>query len=276
MSACIVLRISDRLLQAYADGELPSAQRRSLEQALLDRPELAARVAAYGDETVALQRLYGRLIELPLSHELGRLGHRLAAQVHRRQGIRRPMRRHRAAGMVALVGLLAIGLGLSIPDTYPIRSGAIATASPARPADTVNHRGISLTASSAGPRTIVPGAGIPGPDLSSFGFEFIGAEPAYGGNAIQFSYRDRAGNVIGLYISGQESSLPGRLAFTRDGPASVLVWRDRAVLYGLVGNVGPDQLRAISRWVSRGTADAAPPPGATNDAVADKAGREET
>lgn len=235
MTEKVLLRMSDWLLQAYADDELPSEQSSSVERELNRRPELAASTRAWRDQAAALHRLYDHHLDTPLPAATRQLAEKLSSRLKCRKEVR--ARRWKVSAIAAMVAFLTFGLGLAgyqLGSRMQTLDGPAATFGP-------GLAGLHLAANSATATVI-------GPDLSAFGYELVSAAgPSEGTLGAVANYRSRDGAYLTLFAIDPQVAASGRLAFTEKRPSSVLIWHDGDELYGLVGDASSEMLDRLSR-----------------------------
>lgn len=240
MTEPILLRISNRLIELYADGELPDAQRRSVENAIRERPELARQAESHRRTTETIHGLYDRYFDAPLPDGIEVLADRLVGRAH---GLKQNRRRciWRAAAALPLAVLVGSAAWWSHQAAPPSSQGAVV--------------GNQLASVESDPvkrvwTTVEAAQMTRGPDLRRFGFELMEiVPPDKSDRKIRLRYRGVDGTALSLYVLRQSQQTEQRIGFVETAPASVLIWHDGAGLFSLVGQTSQKALNDISQVV---------------------------
>lgn len=244
-------------LMAYADGQLPEADRALLEANLATNPDAAAELALMQRQNDAIRTLFGPAGAEPVPARLR--PRRLAVEI----GQRRSRSWLWAVAAVVLVGL-GLGAGwLSRPlfDARPASATLIA--------DAVNAHAVYVAEN----RHAVEVGGDDGehlsswlsnrldtrlgmPDLSGDGFTLVGGrllpgEPEIGGRAAQLMYENAGKQRITIYIT---AALPDRepaYQFTSMGGAEAFYWANSRITCTVVGTLPEEQMKAVAGSVYR-------------------------
>lgn len=258
--------ITDTELHAYADGQLSGEERLEVETFLARNPEASRRVAAYAEQNRILRDLFGPVLAEAPDERL----EQTAAQL--RQKLRMPANDNRwlsvawrsaAAGVLLLAGG-AVGYRVHAPkvtlerqayaDSFAqeaIQAHELVTSEPNQ--HTTND--LRLVNQSLAEHIGDP---VSEPDLSRFGFHFVGARTGAGaaGPFGQFVYRNDQGREITLFVGRREGPHGTGFKLGREGDSSALYWSQGPLAYALMGSLPRDQLMTLTRAVY---GDGAPP-----------------
>lgn len=245
---------SDRLM-AFADGQLPEAERAAVEAHLAANPDLAAEIAAWQRQSDALRTLFGPAGAEPVPARLR--PRRIAAELGRRRNSAFGW----AAAAVVLVGL---GLGAGwfarpLFDAEPSSQYLIADAVNAHTVFVAENRhAVEVPGSDSEhlsnwlSNRLNTNLGMP--DLSAEGFTLVGGrllpgEPSRGGRAAQLMYENAAKQRITVYVT---AALPDRAPAyqfaSRDG-AEAFYWANARITCTVVGTLPEAEMKTVSRAV---------------------------
>lgn len=244
-------------LMAYADGQLPEAERPAVEAHLAANPEAAAEITLLQRQADAIKTLFG-----PAGAETvpARLRpRRLAAEI----GRRRIRSWGWAAAAVVLVGL---GLGAGwfarpLLDTRPASATLIADAVNAHTVYVAENRHavevgrddsehLSTWLSNRLNTTLDM------PDLQAEGFTLVGgrllpgAENA-GGRAAQLMYENAASERVTIYVTAALSDGAPAYQFTSHDGAEAFYWANARITCTVVGTLPEEQMKAVAGSVYR-------------------------
>ena len=250
--------ITDTDLHAYADGQLSPEQRLEVETFLAQNPEATRRVAAYAEQNRILREVFGPVLAEPADERLEQAATQL------RQRLRVPANDNRwlevawrsAAAAVLLLAGGAIGYRLHSPEPaerlayaesfaeQAIQAHELVTSEPNQHTTNDLHRVNQSVAAQVG-------NSVNEPDLSQFGFRFVGARTGAGaaGPFGQYVYRNDQGREITLFV-GKRDGPHGGFKLGHDGDATALYWSQGPVAYALMGSVPRDQLVELTRFVN--------------------------
>lgn len=245
-------QISRDQLMAYADGQLPEAERAAVEAHLGTNPEAAAEVALLQRQTNAIRTMFGPAGAESVPARLR--PRRLAAEIDRRRT--RPWLW--AAAAVVLVGL---GLGAGwfarpLLEARPASATLIADAVNAHAVYVAENRHavevgkddsehLSTWLSNRLDTTL----GMP--DLTEEGFTLVGGrllpgEPDAGGRAAQLMYENASQQRVTIYVT---SALPdGKPAyqFASYEGAEAFYWANARITCTVVGTLPEAQMKAVA------------------------------
>ena len=237
-------------LLAYADGVLEddAARKAAVEHWIATDPEAAARVAAFRDQTAALQAAYNARIAAPVPD-------RLYAVLERA----RPRRHGLYAAAVASLMIAAGTAGWLAGQMEPGGTGwsagpfleqvqrRYAAAEPALALGTDLMRASGgLEPAAPAPRSLVA---IPAPDLSRLGFALAGAEPAADGRAARLSYAAPDGRGFALFVQPQSTAREEAIRVESDGRLAVAYWLDGPLMSAIAARLPADQVRILAESV---------------------------
>ncbi len=260
------LPITEADLQACVDSALPETRRAEVEAYLADRPDEAARMAAYLAQKQALKTLFDPVLDEPLPESLRALASPppTAADDRQRRPLpgRRSLQRIAAGFVIALVGGLA---GWMLHDRYApaeSRAGVAPLSLPRQAA--VAHAVFSPDVR----RPVEVGAdhedqlvawlskrlGTPvrPPRLAPLGFDLIGGRllPGNVGPVAQFMYQDASGQRLTLYVSTENTaSQDTAFRFAQEGPVNVFYWIDGKFGYALSAGIDRGRLARLATAV---------------------------
>lgn len=242
-------------LHAYVDGLLPAARAIEVEAYLADRPDEAARVAAYAAQNAGLHRLFDSVLGEPLPARMA------AAPL--------PPRRHwqwqaLAAGLaIALVsGGAGWGLRGARSDVQPAYqqaawSGLAHQAAIAHAVYSPDVRRPVEIGAGQEDQLVTwlskrMGSKIRPPHLGKLGYELIGGRllPGASGPVAQFMYHDGAGQRLTLYVSTEQArNKDTGFRFTKEGQVNVFYWIDGQFGYALSAGVDKGELARVASAV---------------------------
>jgi anti-sigma factor RsiW len=244
-------------LMAYADGQLPEAERAAVEAHIAANPEAAADIALLQRQTDAIRTLFEPVGAEPVPARLK--PQRLAAEMARR--------RARTWGWAAAaIILVAIGLGAGwfarpLFDGRPASQMLIADAVNAHAVYVAENRHavevgsddsehLSTWLSNRLDTTL----GMP--DLTAEGFTLVGGrllpgEPDAGGRAAQLMYEDAARRRVTIYVT---AALPDRqpaYEFSSYDGAEAFYWANARITCTVVGTLPEAQMKTLAGSVYR-------------------------
>ena len=254
--------VTEADLHAYADGQLPEAQRSKVEAFLAGRPEERARVDAWVQDNQALRALLDPVLDEPIPVRLPLAPGRRVL----------PWRQCAMAAAIALVsagaGWLSRGM-LHEPAPQPLagigvdqRQSMAGFARRAAVAHVVYspdvRRPVELGADQEdqlvawlSKRLDAP---LKPPHLGRVGYELIGGRllPGEQGPVAQFMYHDPYGQRLTLYVT-REAAATGDTAFRfgQDGPVNVFYWVDGRFGYAISAGADRNALHLVAQEVYR-------------------------
>jgi anti-sigma factor RsiW len=240
--------IDDDALNAFVDGQLPSARAAEVEAAIARDPELAARAAAYRAQNAHLREAFDEWLHEPVPAAL------IAATA-------RPARASRWLPWAASVAMAMLGIvvGWSGRDVMLAREGiptnfareaafahAIYSADSRRPVEVAASDAQSLVTW----LTRRTGQTALAPDLTSVGFELVGGRLVAGNEkpTALLMYENAAQQRLTLQWRKQS---PGteetQFRYAVENGVGVFYWIDDACAYALSGTLDRRQLLAVAR-----------------------------
>jgi len=247
--------ITEQDLQAYVDGWLDPARLSAVEAYLSERPDEAARLAAYRRQNEALRGAFAE----PGSEDIPE---RLLLAARRRSAGRPLVWLARVAAAVALVAV-GFGAGWGLrggPDTAGLAGGGAALVQQAAAAHRVYsvevRHPVEVRAEEAhlvawlSKRVGVP---LKAPDLSGQGFRLVGGRllPTAEGTAAQLMYEDEAGRRVTAYMTANTSGGETAFRFAEDQGLAAFYWLEGPLGYALVGALTRAELIALAKSVYR-------------------------
>lgn len=242
--------ITEADLHAYLDGVLPAARAAEVEAYLAERPEEAARLAAYREQIAALRREFDPVLDESPPQRL---------RVPRLYWTR-PLARY-----AAVVAWLTLGgvIGWQL-HAYTADQRAEANSWPRRAAiahvvysPEVRHPvevGADQEAHLVTWLSKRLGAPLKVPHLGELGYALVGGRllPGDRGPVAQFMYQDGKGQRLTLYVRvNADDSRETAFRFAQENRVGVFYWLDRKLGYALSGEVDRNELLRIATAVYR-------------------------
>ena len=246
------LPLTDDLLSAFLDGELPADKARAVEQAVADDPAAQGTLDAWRKQDAALGTLYAPAVNDPLPAKLTAT---LAAE--RTQNTRIPPAFIRIAAMLALVAIGAAGgwtlarlsPGGALTNTSQLAENAIASYK-TFVVEVVHPVEVEADQSEHLVQWISNrlGTSISPPDFAKQGFRLMGGRvvPSTDGPAAQFMYKNDLGQRVTLYVATPSDPSKTAFQFASSGDVQSFYWIDGDLSYAVVGNLPRETLRAIA------------------------------
>jgi anti-sigma factor RsiW len=241
--------VTETELHAYVDGMLPTARVAAVEAHLADRPEDAARVAAYREQVAALHRQFDPLLDEPVPPELRPL----------RRGWAKPLAR-----VAAVLAWFALGVGagwqLHSYNSTSVHSEGAAWARRAAIAHVVyspevRHPvevGADQEAHLVRWLSKRLGTQLKVPHLGVLGYSLVGGRllPGERGPVAQFMYQDAKGQRLTLYVRiNPDERSESAFLFAQEHGVGVFYWLDRKLGYALSGAVDRTELQRVATAV---------------------------
>ena len=237
-------------LLAYVDGVLPPARAAEVDAYLAERPEEAARIAAYREQLVALRREFDAVLDEPLPQRLH------VPRYYRA----RPLLRFAAVvawltlGGVAGWQMHAYTADKRIETTAWARRAAIAHVvySPEvrHPVEVAANEELHLVQWLS--KRL--GTSLKIPQLGDIGYVLVGGRllPGDRGPVAQFMYQDGKGQRLTLYVRvNSDDSRETAFRFAQEHGVGVFYWLDRKLGYALSGEVDKPELLRVATAVYR-------------------------
>jgi len=242
--------VTEADLHAHVDGVLPAARAAEVDAYVADRPEEAARLAAYREQIAALHREFDPVLD-----------ERLPRQLERPPLVQtRPLLRYAAVfAWLALGGVIGWQLHAFTADrqaevtSWPRRAAiAHVVYSPEvrHPvevgADQEAHLVAWLSKRLGSPLKV--------PHLGDLGYTLVGGRllPGERGPVAQFMYQDGKGQRLTLYVRvNPDDSGETAFRFAQEHGVGVFYWLDRKLGYALSGEVDKNELLRIATAVYR-------------------------
>jgi anti-sigma factor RsiW len=265
---------TDDELHAWIDGQLPSDRHGAVEDALARDPAVAAKVAAWHTQGVALRRLHGELLDEPVPPALmSALDRTLPRQAQRGAWLR-------WGGMAAglLVAFAAGWLG-NAQWSGAARAGAQLARGQAVPAVREFVRDASVAHAVYAPEKRHPvevaaneqqhlvqwlskrlDRPLKVPDLSTQGYALVGGRllPGETGARAQFMFENAAGERVTLYVGTLDARAADATAsretafrFASEGPVPSFYWVDQGFGYALAGKLPREILLKLATLAYR-------------------------
>jgi anti-sigma factor RsiW len=232
-------------LHAYVDGALEPDRMRAVEDYLNQDPALAARVARYREDKLALKKLYGSLgtEALPSAWTTMIETEKQAA----------PTRRMLAV-IAATLLIAVVGTGLYLGLTpRPAETGLVASALAARNETNPPLQMLPALAETrrydAALRAVL-GSNVRVPALDRLGYRFSGMH-MYAG-AAELLYRNSEGRLFSLYLRRSQGQVQFD-QFERDG-LRICIWQDDRISMVMAGNVSAAVMQRLASMAYTGLA----------------------
>ena len=249
--------ITDARLLAYADGQLPEAEREAVERYLAANPDRAAEVAHWQRQNEAIAALHPTLANETLPDRLQ--PHRIARGVAANNNAR-------LSQIAAALVLVVLGgvIGWTGRDAVtPVEAASDRLIDSAVQAHVLyaaeNRHAVEVAADDRehlvtwlSTRVTQP---VTPPDLSAEGFTFVGGRLlppiAYRetGPAAQLMYENAASERVTVYIT---AALPDRAEvseFTSRGPHDAFYWANDRITCTVVAELPEDTMRSVATKV---------------------------
>jgi anti-sigma factor RsiW len=239
-------------LQAYADGQLPVAQRPAIEAWLAAHPEEAERIESYRRLGAELRAQYDAVLDETIP---GRLKRAFGAG-----------RRWRPVAIAA--GWMALGAMLGVIAGYELRE-ARPSVPQALDSGTLMARRAALAHATYSPEVRHPvevgadqeqhlvawlskrlGTKVRAPKLDEAGLALVGGRllPGENGPVAQFMYQTTSGRRATLYVRTEaRGNRETAFRFARENNVAVFYWIDRECGYALASaDLSEDELKRIA------------------------------
>ena len=235
--------VTEADLHAYVDAKLPPARVAEVEAYLAERPDEAARIAAYREQAQALRREFERVLDEPVPERLA---------LPRRAG---PVRRFAAvAAWIALGGVIGWEVH-AYTAVRQVEAGAWARRAAMAHAvysPEVRHPvevGADQEAHLVAWLSKRLGTPLKVPQLGGLGYALVGGRllPGDRGPVAQFMYQDGKGIRLTLYVrANPEAARETAFRFSQEQGVSVFYWLDRNLGYALSGEIDKSELLKVA------------------------------
>lgn len=245
-------RINEMTLHAYVDGELDAAERREVEQWLLEHPEHKQQARAWTEQRKLLQDTYDPVLEEPVPAEL-------ASTLQ--NGQRRPFTKYAMSGAAALLLFVAGGatgwLVANSTEIPPDQGQSLVRQALGAHAVYVSEIRHPVEVRSDEKAHLIGwlskrlGAQLIVPDLSKKGFQLVGGRllPKGGEPAAQFMYEDSSGLRITVYVASNPSNNTTAFRLQDHGAVNSFYWMEGPLGYAVSGELDQNRLLSIARQV---------------------------
>jgi len=248
--------ITEDDLNGLIDGTLDPGRHAEVSAWLDAHPEVAGRIALYGEQRDMLRAAFAPVIEEPVPTELD-----LSRMIAER---RRPRVAPRWAMAAAAVLLLCAGgvggwslHGMAVPPSEGVLALAREAAASYAAYAPDQVRPVEIRASDrdvlAAWTTKRVGRAVAIPDLAAAGYRLMGGRvvPTEHGPAALFMYDDDRGTRLVMLARPMRSDRDMPMAPHAEGDLNGLAWADHGLGYSLVGAVAPDRLHPLADEVRR-------------------------
>ncbi len=240
-------------LHAYVDGLLPAERRSTVESHLADNPRDAEWVAVYRRQNELLRAGFAVNEREPIPE-------RLKTKL---RGSER-WRGYRVLSRIAAAVLLVVAGGFggwflrgTTVGTPPAESFVREAATAHRVYVVEQRHPVEVAAADkahlVGWLSNRLGVPIWVPDLSDFGFRFVGGRllPGDGGPAAQLMYEDAGGQRLTCYITPDKLVLGGGARYVEDADIALFAWPVGQAAYAVIGDEKGDSLQDIAKAINR-------------------------
>jgi anti-sigma factor RsiW len=243
--------VTEADLHAYADGQLPEADRNRIEAFLADNSEEAETVAGWQAQNAGIRALfsgYGKAKET----DIGLVAPRRASVWPKRAAI--------AAAALAVFALGAVSgrygpgllerpdLQLASSETLPgqARTAFLVYAGEVRHPVEVFANEEAHLATWLGKRLDIPGLKVP--NLQSLGFQLVGGRllPVDGRPGAMFMYENQAGERLTVLVGRNTENRTTSFRFASADNVETFYWIDGELGYAVTGEVSRDTLRRVA------------------------------
>ena len=242
--------ITEADLHAHVDGVLPPPRAAEVDAYLAERPEEAARVAAYREQLVALRREFDAVLDEPLPQRL---------HVPRFYWARPLLRYAAVVAWLTLGGMAGWQLHAYTADK---RSETTAWARRAAIAHVVYSPEVRhpVEVAASEEAHLVQwlskrlGTSLKIPHLGDIGYTLVGGRLLPGDRepVAQFMYQDGKGQRLTLYVRvNPDDSRETAFRFAQEHGVGVFYWLDRTLGYALSGEVEKSELLRVATAVYR-------------------------
>ena len=242
--------VTEADLHAYVDGVLPAGRAAEVDAYLSERPEEAARLAAYREQNAALHREFDPVLDEQPPRQL---------EVPRLYWTRPLLRYAAVVAWFALGGVIGWQL-----HAFTVDRRAEVTSWPRRAAiahvvysPEVRHPvevGADQEAHLVAWLSKRLGTPLKVPHLGELGYTLVGGRllPGERGPVAQFMYQDGKGQRLTLYVRvNPDDSGETAFRFAQEHGVGVFYWLDRKLGYALSGGVDRNELLRIATAVYR-------------------------
>ncbi len=249
--------ISDATLHAFLDGQLDNDTERRVLAYLEANPGALERFQRHADQKHLLADDFEALAGETVDPETEALAARLSDRLERAD--RRQRHRRWLAG-VAVASLLLIVGWVGHVSFEALRAAGL----PAFVADAAQDhllfvhstRPVEIEASEQSLLEQVSsdhlGEAVDVPSLAAHGYDLIGGRllGAQEGPFVQFLYDDGADHPMTLYLARQTASIDDGVHLAVVDGLQAAYWRTKSLIYALIGDVAPNELRAIADTIA--------------------------
>ena len=240
------LPVTEADLQAYVDDRLPASRVAEVDAWLAERPEEAARVAAYREQNAMLHALFDPVLAEPVPERLLPRNRKRAWPA---------LRQAAAVGWLAIGGLIGWGV-----QSYVSTQAPDGLARRAAVAHTVfapdQRRAVEIKAEDEAALvtwlTKRMGQEIRVPKLVGAGYQLLGGRllPGERGPACQLMYQDGEGKRMTVYMTrDQDASVSATQRYLTQGALGVVQWAQGALRLAVIGEANEKELRRVSLLV---------------------------
>ena len=246
--------ISEADLQAFVDGCLPQARRAEVEAYLAERPEEAARLAAYRAHGAQMREHFAVVLDEPVPERLA-------------QAVRRPTRMR---GVAAAFVWLSTGIVLGAAGGWQVHAWRSSAPPQAETPALVKRAAVAHAVYAPEVRHPVEvgadqeahlaawlskrlGAQVRPAHLDAVGFSLVGGRllPGDTGPVAQFMYESPQRNRVTIYVRTRgPDQRETAFRYSQEGSVRVFYWIDRGFGYAVSSaDLGKDELLKIANAV---------------------------
>ncbi|MFG1350230.1 anti-sigma factor family protein [Xanthobacter autotrophicus] len=248
--------ITEDDLNGLIDGTLDPARHVEVRAWLDAHPEVAGRIARYGEQRDMLRAAFAPVIEEPVPTELD-----LSRMIEDRHRPQRPPRWAMAAAAALLICVGGLGgwsvRGMAVPPSEGVQALAREAAASYVAYVPDQVRPVEIRASDrdtlAAWTAKRVGRPVAIPDLAAAGYRLMGGRvvPTEHGPAALFMYDDDRGTRLVMQARPMRSDGDMPMSPHAQGELNGLAWADNGLGYSLVGAMAPDRLHPLANEVRR-------------------------
>jgi anti-sigma factor RsiW len=244
--------VTEADLHAYADGQLPDAERARIETWLAGNPDDASRIAAWQAQNAGIKALFA-------PHERSRDGD-IALVAGKKPVSLWPRRTAIATAAVIVFAVGALSdryvpalfekpeLQLAASETLPkqAQTAFLVYASEVRHPVEVFANEEAHLATWLGKRLAIPDLKVP--SLQTLGFHLVGGRllPVDGKPGAMFMYEDQSGQRLTVMVGRNKENRTTSFRFASADNVETFYWIDGELGYAVTGEISRDMLRQVA------------------------------
>jgi anti-sigma factor RsiW len=239
-------------LHAYADGQLPDADRARIEAWLRDNEDDAARVAEWQAQNTGIKTMFaGYEKTKPLDADLVGQTHRLSPWPKRLAAIAATIAVFAAGTLAGHYGPTLFeqpALQLTASETFPreAQNAFLVYASEVRHPVEVFANEEAHLATWLGKRLAISNLKVP--DLQSLSYHLVGGRllPVDGKPGAMFMYENQTGERLTVLVGRNAANKTTSFRFASSDNVETFYWIDGELGYAVTGEISRDELRKVA------------------------------